>query len=112
VGFDLSDMEAFLKKGERKMITQTVLLSVIDIAKKKKNPKLVKNLWISYRCQRQLVTAHDRVYTTYCRNRLCSICCGIRKAEKIRRYLPVLQTWEKPYFVILTAKSVPTKNLP
>lgn len=110
-GSDLSDNDALHKKGERKMITQSVVLSVIDIAKKKGNQKLVRNLWGAYRCQRELTTAEGRIYTTYCRGRVCSICCGIRKAEKIRRYLPVLQTWAKPYFVTLTAKSLPAKNL-
>ncbi len=42
----------------------------------------------------------------HCKNRFCTYCCGIRKAELITKYLPVLQTWKAPHFVSLTIRAV------
>lgn len=47
----------------------------------------------------------------YCKNRFCTICCSIRKAELINKYYPVLKNWEDAHFVTLTVKACNSKNL-
>lgn len=110
-GSDLSNNEALLSRTRRKFITQKVALGLITIAEKEGNTELAKKLWNMYFCGQEVITSGKRLYTLYCKNRLCSVCAGIRKAEKIRRYLPIIQQWERPYFVTLTAKALPAKNL-
>lgn len=110
-GADLNNSQGLQNLGRKKMITQKIALSLIDVAKKKGNTKLIKPLWNTYNCRREVIRVGDRVYGRYCRSRLCSVCCGVRKAEKIRRLKPIIETWTKPYFVTLTAKSVPAKSL-
>jgi len=53
-----------------------------------------------------LVKADGKIYSTFCKNRFCTVCSSIRKAEIINHYLPIIQTWETPYFITLTAQSV------
>lgn len=110
-GADISNGKALHNLSKKKTITQSIVLSLIDVAKKKEDPKMVKSLWNTYHCRSNVIRVEDRIYGNYCRSRICSICNGVRKAELIRKYLSVVQTWERPYFVTLTAKSVPAKGL-
>jgi hypothetical protein len=111
LGSDMGDRNAWKRRAKRKMITQKMILSLIEVAEKKGEPERKKAYWNTYHCQEQLFSSEGRVFSKYCKNRFCTICCSIRKAEIINRYLPVLQTWEDPYFVTLTVKAVPAENL-
>jgi plasmid rolling circle replication initiator protein Rep len=110
-GSDLTDENMQKNRCKKKIITHTLILNLIDIAKKKKNTALVKSLWNTYNCQKVIVTHKERAYSKYCKNRFCTVCLGIRKAELINTYYPILKQWEKPYFVTLTAKAVPAIKL-
>jgi plasmid rolling circle replication initiator protein Rep len=90
-----------------------MVLNLLDAASKTgvKNEDIYRGYWNTYHCQNKVYTANGRIYGKYCKNRCCTLCCSIRKAEIINKYLPVLQQWEDPYFVTLTVKSVSKKSL-
>jgi hypothetical protein len=110
-GADLTSPKAVKRRARCKLITQTTILQLIDVAKEKGAKDRVKAYWNTYHCQNNVYTCNGRMYATQCKNRFCTYCCGIRKAELINKYLPVLQTWDEPYFVTLTVKAVKAGQL-
>ena len=104
-GSDLSKKDALQGRAKRKTITQSMALSLIDIAKENGEPEREKAYWNTYYCQNSVTTANGRLYGKYCKNRFCTLCSSIRKAEIINRYLPVIKKWKEPHFVTLTVKS-------
>lgn len=88
-----------------------MILSLIDVTKKKYEPEREKAYWNAYHCQTQIITYNNRLYGNYCKNRFCTICCAIRKADIINRYYPILKEWEDSHFVTLTVKAVKAKSL-
>jgi hypothetical protein len=111
-GADLTNPKAVLRWARCKLITQTTMLQLIDVAKEKGAKDRVKAYWNTYHCQNNLYTSNGRIYASQCKNRFCTYCCGIRKAELINKYLPLLQKWQQPYFVTLTIKAVKAGQLP
>ncbi|GGF78995.1 protein rep [Wenyingzhuangia marina] len=88
-----------------------MILSLIDITKAKGESERAQAYWNAYHCQSKIISSDNKLYGNYCKNRFCTVCCAIRKAEIINKYYPVLKEWEKPYFVTLTTKAVKAKNL-
>lgn len=111
LGSDLGDKTAWKNRAKRKLITQKMILNLIQVAEKKGEPERVQAYWNAYHCQERLFSADGRVYGKYCKNRFCTICCSIRKAEIINRYLSEIKTWKDPYFVTLTVQAVPASRL-
>lgn len=111
-GSKLSNVKAVKRRARCKLITQTIMLRLIDVAKSKGAAARVKAYWNTYHCQNHIYTFDGRIFSTQCKNRFCTYCCGIRKAELINKYLPVLQAWNDPYFLTLTVKSVKAPQLP
>lgn len=110
-GSEIGDKKVWKGRAKRKMISQTLNLRLIEAVEKKGEPERKRAYWNAYHCQNR-VTRHDgRIYGKYCKNRTCTLCCSIRKAEIINRYLPVIQTWDDPFFVTLTVRAVPAKKL-
>ena len=85
-----ANREALKAKAKKKIITQKLMLNLIDIAKRKKDDTLLNSFWNTYRCQEIIITHDKKIYGKYCKNRYCTICLGIRKAEIINKYLPEL----------------------
>lgn len=112
-GSDLLDTKLLRNRGKKKMITQSLIRAVSEIAEKKGDKRFVKSLWNAYYCQHQVTTDEGRIYTAnYCRHRICTVCAGNRKADLINTYYKyILKNWKAPYFVTLTVKAVPAKNL-
>lgn len=110
-GSDLNSSKSIKGKAKRKMITQTMVLGLVDASQKFGSPTMRKRYWNTYHCQNRVYTVNGRVYGKYCKNRCCTLCCANRKADIINRYLPVVQLWEKPCLVTLTVKSVPYYRL-
>ncbi len=110
-GSDLNKKEALKNRAKRKTITQIMMLKLIDVAQKDGETELEKSYWNTYYCQQNLITADGRLYGKYCKNRFCTLCCSIRKAEMINKYYPVLKKWSEPYFLTLTVKSCKARQL-
>lgn len=111
VGSDMNDGKGLKGRARRKLITQTAALSLVDIAKAKNDAEGLKGFWNTFHCQGRVHTTNGRLYGKYCKNRFCTLCCNIRKADIINRYLPVIKKWEEPHFVTLTVKSIPYYSL-
>jgi len=110
-GSDLTNEKMQNNRCKKKLITQILMLNLIKIAETKKDKELMYSFWNTYNCQKKIKTFEGRAYAEYCKNRFCTVCLGIRKAEIIKIYYPTLSTWQGCYFVTLTAKSVPAKSL-
>ena len=93
------------------MISQTLALKLITYAEGEGDEEAQIKYWRTYRCQNVIKKVNGRTYGNYCGNRLCTVCSKNRRAELIRKYLPVLETWNDPYFVTLTAKACPAHEL-
>lgn len=104
-GSDLSNSKALNGRAKRKLITQTMSLSLIDVLKNKGYNEHLKSYWNTYYCQSKVYTAEGRLYGKYCKNRCCTLCNAIRKAHLMNKYLPIIKQWDQPYFVTLTVKS-------
>lgn len=111
LGSELGNDKVLKGKAKRKTISQTMSLSLIEIAKRKGQTEKVKSLWNTYHCQNKLYSIDGRLYGKYCKNRYCTLCCCNRKADIINRYIPVISHWEKPYFVTLTIKACKAPSL-
>jgi hypothetical protein len=108
-GSEIHNADYGKHKGKRKVITQTMALRLIDIAKEK--GKDVQPFWNTYHCQSRICTHDGKVFGDYCKNRFCTTCTAIRKAEKINAYYPIIKEWPDPYFLTLTVKAVKKDNL-
>jgi len=110
-GSDLGDGKVLKGRAKRKMITQKTILNLVDVTDKYGTNESRKSYWNTYHCQNKIYTADGKLYGKYCKNRFCTLCCSIRKAQIINSYLPVIQTWEEPYFVTLTIKAIKAERL-
>lgn len=110
-GTDLST-GVISNRAKKKTITQVLMLCLIDVAREKgRADEYIQAYWNTWHCQSRIYGAGGKLFGKYCKNRFCPVCCGVRKAEIIHKYLPVIEKWENPYFVTLTIKSVPAKQL-
>ena len=111
-GSDVTNEKAVQRRALCKLITQTTMLSLFDVAKERCANDRVKAYSNTFHCQIAVYTANSRIYAPHCKNRFCTYCCRIRKAELINEYFPLLQSWKEPYFVTLTVKAVKANQLP
>ncbi len=104
-GTDISDNPSLANRARRKLITRKMVLSLIDVAKEKGETKRIQAYWNAYHCLNNVIVSDGKMYGKYCKNRFCTICNAIRKADTINRYYPVMLHWEDVQFVTLTVKS-------
>ena len=110
-GTDAKALKPLQNRAKKKTISNTVILKLIEISKENGEHYKEKAYRNSFYCQSKVIKANGRLFGDYCKNRFCTICAGIRKADIINRYLPIIGNWEQPYFVTLTAKAVPKLKL-
>lgn len=110
-GSEIKDVHTLKKRARRKVIGQTFALKLINVSEYKENIEMQNSYWNTYHCLKNITSVNNKYYGNYCKNRCCPICCGIRKANLLNRYMPVLREWEDPYFLTLTLKSVPYRRL-
>jgi hypothetical protein len=110
-GAQLSNQKQFTSWAKKKVICQSMMLPLIDIAKEKGAFERVKSYWNAYHCLDRFYSLNDSVHGKYCKNRFCLLCCGIRKAELINKYLPTIVKWPEPFFLTLTVKSAKAEEL-
>ncbi len=107
-GADLEKTEQFHKWAERKMTTQIMVRRIADIAKELGDFEFAAECWDTYFCMNSIYIANGRLYSKYgyCKNRHCTLCCCIRKAEIINKYSPYLtKTWVNAHLLTLTIKA-------
>ncbi len=110
-GTPIKGNPAVLKRAKKKVITNALLLAMIDVAKRNGELECVQSYWNTWHCQTKLISHKNRYYTDYCKNRWCTTCAGIRKAYILNRYYPTISEWPEPHLLTLTLKAVNAKNL-
>lgn len=112
MGTELQNNEDALKaRAKKKTITQKLVISLISVCDQKGNPDRKQYYWNTYHCLNRIYLSEDRLHGNYCKNRVCALCSAIRKTEMINKYMPVVKLWKEPYFLTLTTKAVPAKQL-
>lgn len=106
-GTEIKNIKGLKGWAKRKLITQKMMLALIDVAKEKGKTDHNKAYWNTYHCLSHAYSSNGLLYGKYCKNRFCTLCLCIRKAEIVNKYLPVLKEWTEPYLVTLTIRSVP-----
>ena len=110
-GSDLNDTKALKGRAKRKFVGQNLTLKLIDVAKAINDEEKIQSYWNTYHCQNQILSSRGRLFTKYCKNRFCPVCCSIRKADIINRYLPLIDSWSDPHCIVLTVKAIKGKSL-
>jgi len=110
-GTDILDNPSLANRARRKLITRKMVLALIDVAKEKGEPERIQAYWNAYHCLNNVIVANGKMYGRYCKNRFCTICNAIRKADTINRYYPVISQWEDVQFVTLTVKACKEEQL-
>ncbi len=111
LGTIIKDNKSLEQRAKRKTITRALTLALVDIANDLNDQTFIKKYRNTFYCQNTIVEVDGSLFGNYCKNRFCTICLAIRKAELINKYYPVLSTWENPYLVTLTAKAVEASKL-
>lgn len=99
------------RRAKKKAITQCLVVNLIKVAEQKQDNCMIRSYWNTYHCQNKLISIGRTLYGRYCKNRFCKICSGIRKAELIIKYKPIIETWPDAFFVTLTVRSVKAGQL-
>jgi len=113
-GMKIVNAQTLLDFSKKKMITQSLIPKLVDVARDKGAYKRKQMYWNAYHCCNTVYSGAGNLFVDenkYCKTRICAICGGIRKAELINKYLPVLCKWKQPYFLTLTVKAVPEQHL-
>jgi hypothetical protein len=110
-GTDISNNPSLANRARRKLITRKMVLSLIDVTKENGEPERIQAYWNAYHCLNNVIVANGKMYGKYCKNRFCTICNAIRKADTINRYYPVISQWKDVQFVTLTVKACKKEQL-
>jgi len=110
-GTDIINNPSLANRAKRKVITRKMILALIDVVKEKGEQERIQAYWNAYHCLNNVIVTNGRLYSKYCKNRFCTICCAIRKANTINRYYPIISQWHDVHFVTLTVKACKEENL-
>jgi hypothetical protein len=110
-GTPIKNNPAILKRANKKVIANAVVLAMADIASANGEMDFAKRYWNTYYCQEKLISYEGRYYTSYCKNRCCPTCCGIRKAYILNLYFPIISQWQEPHLLTLSLKTVNAEQL-
>lgn len=110
-GTQIENNKSLPQRAKRKTISRSMILSLVDIAKNENDEEWAQRYWNTYHCQNKIVEVDGKLHGEYCKNRFCTVCLAIRKAEMINKYLPELSTWEEPHLVTLTMIAVKARLL-
>ena len=62
LGSDISDKSVLFGRAKRKLITQKVVLSLIDYAKKKSDSEMEKAFWNTYHCLNKTLVPNTKIF--------------------------------------------------
>jgi hypothetical protein len=110
-GTSIKESKSLFNRAERKQISKVMALHLVEIAKRDGNKKLEKAFRNTIYCMEKVYVSQGKLHCDYCKNRICTVCCCIRKAIIMNKYLPEISMWGEAYFVTLTVKAVSAKKL-
>lgn len=95
------------KRQKRKAISHSIAWKLTQLYS-----PLQHQYFRSLRCSNEIkLKADNRIVTTFCGKRWCTVCSAIKQAELIEAYLPSLEAMAEPCHVTLTIPSVKAKAL-
>jgi hypothetical protein len=99
----MQNNEKLLKRAKKKYINSRFALALIQ-----HNPdsSLIKGYKNTFYCNRVLKREDNKIIGTYCKNRWCVVCGGIRTAQLINGYLKQLEGLKDAQFVTLTLPTI------
>lgn len=102
--------KTLLKKAKKKYLSRGIAYHLYYRAEDSPLRKAYKN---SMYCSDVLSpnVTQTKLTTKYCKNRWCPLCSSIRIAVLVNGYAPQLREFQEPYFVTLTAPTVPAEEL-
>lgn len=101
-GSPVTNVQAREHRAKAKLITQTVMRPLIEIATDRGALQQAKAYKRAYFCQSRLYLVEGHMHADHCRQRFCNYCCSIRKAELINHYYPEIVTWKDAHLLTLT----------
>ncbi len=124
-----TQVKALTKRARGKYLTQNLTLGLVDVERRRieageaaplrsrqykgtDNRGLLQGYWRAYHCGSELRNEGGKLVTTLCRCRWCTVCNKIETARLIKKYKPVLDSWEEKYMVTLTVPNVQAERLP
>lgn len=110
-GTDIINNPSLENRAKRKLLTRNMILALIDVLKEKGEFEREQAYWNAYHCLSNVITSEGKMYGRYCKNRFCTICSAIRKADTINRYYPTISQWPDVHFVTLTVKACTEEKL-
>ena len=110
-GTDILNNPSLANRAKRKVISRKMILALIDVVKEKGEPEREQAYWNAYHCLSSVIVANNKLHGKYCKNRYCTVCSAIRKADTINRYYPTLLQWKDVHFVTLTVKACKAEKL-
>jgi len=93
------------KFSKKKFITTSEAKALKEIAKDEEDAKWFYRYQNTIECLDKITTHDGKAFGKFCKNRCCLNCCSIRKAMYVNKFLPIIQSWNDPYFVTLTCKA-------
>lgn len=114
--------KSLTNRAKRKYLSYDLALGLVDVAKNKAASAIdfvnynqaqegQRAYWNMYHCASRVEVVNGKATSKYCKNRLCMVCNSIRTAVLIKSYEPIVEEWNEPYFVTLTAQTVNSDNL-
>lgn len=96
---EIGDKSVLQKRARSKFMSVGLVLKLVQL-----DSPLKKSYWNTFHCSQTLVHNHTNNTITgkYCKNRWCLVCNRIRTAESVKKYLPVIESWNDKYLVTLT----------
>jgi hypothetical protein len=110
-GTPLNNPKAVQRRAKTKAISQALNRALIEVAKEVGNKSMEKAYRNAWYCQSVILTANNRMYAPLCKQRSCTFCAGVRKAELINKYYPTIKHWRHVYFLTLTTPSVKAADI-
>ena len=115
----IDDKKRLLSRARRKYLSSNLSLQFINYLRVPSNPiptntdreRLIKTCWTWYNCAGALVLQDGKITSKYCGNRMCYVCNGIRTGKHIKKYKPMMDTWDNSYFLTLTLPNVYANDL-
>jgi len=110
-GTEIASTKVLYNRARRKIVSQRLSKALMQIAEEQEDPELKQTFRNTYYCQSKIYSVGNRLYGRYCKNRVCTICLAIRKAQLINKYYPELEKMHDLQFVTLTVPAVPKAGL-
>ena len=110
-GSDIKNSKVLNSRAKKKLVTNVLTLKLVKHAEKKGDTEMAQSFRNTLHCLDEMIIENGKMHGKFCKNRFCLVCNSFRKASLINRYLPVVNKWSDPHFVLLTRQSVRAKYL-